>query len=229
MIVSLLEDTYESIVSTAYETLINDVEATLIVINPNKSYANFTRLSKIAGVFGKENSNLTLKYFYIEKEIESIKRQFEGKGGNRISRGIVNLIVQENFLQKGADLSYLSASRYTSSFRLLSYFDLFMHTGPSLQTQMTSYESLQEKEKSLKALNNKELNKYIAELKEEYLMAKVEFSSIVDEDIRNEVLDSQEDLINLMIKQDAKGLLQNETPLKVRNWIYNKLRELGND
>jgi len=216
-------------VSNAYETLINEVDATLIVINPNKAYANFTRLSKIAGVFGKENFSLELKYFYIEKEIESIKRQFEGKGSNRISRGIVSLIIQENLLQKGADLSYLNASRYTSSFRLLSYFDLFMHTGPNLQTQMTSYDELQGMEQSLKALNNKELNKYIAELKEEYLMAKVEFSSMIEQDIRHEVLESQQDLINLMIKQDAKGLLKNETPLKVRNWIYNKLRELGND
>jgi hypothetical protein len=230
LLINLLEDTYESIVSTAYELLVNPVEATVIVINPNKSYANFTRLSKIAGIFGKENPKLTLKYFYIEKEIESLKKQFQSKSNDkRLSRSLVNLVIQEELSAGNADLSYTSAERYTSSFRILTYFDLFLHTGPSLKTFMSDYDGLEQKEKSLKSLNNKELNEYIVELREEYLMAKVEFSSTIDQEIRYEVLDAQQRLINLIIKQDINGLLQNETPLNARNWIYNKLRELGND
>ena len=227
MTFKIIEDSYESLICIAYEVFINDFNSTLMVINPSKSYANFTRLSKITGVLAKDKPNLILKYFYIEKEIESIKKMFINN--NRISKGVINLIVQESLLNSGTDLSFSTAKRYTSSFKLLTNTDLLIHTGPNLLTYMVSYEILQEKEAKLKSLNNKELNKYISELKDEYLMAKVEFCSIIDEEIRNEVLEEQESLVNYITEQNAKALLQSKTSLKTRNWIYNRLKDLGND
>ncbi len=247
----IIEDTYESFIKNMHSILKwSGVHKGHVVRFSKEDGVNYKRLMDVTNLFSEvvrsrsDASTIYESYYiFLEKHYESMASVtlLNVRNDTYFKRRLLDTVLSariRSMYLEGPPVETATYERFTSPHRILSETDVLFDNNSVIKTTIISNDDLQRTEKDIQSMLSvdqyEKFQKLANQYREDYLMSKVAFSESLDIDnldLKNNIMDQQEEFVRTLFKNDnknIKSIYKQKFDADTRIWIIDRLESLYN-